>query len=832
MKRPHSRPLGALFACVALASATSALPAWIQDDVDQVHPPLGPPAGSEVTGQEVFPRTVPGERLPADAVEISFHESAAEVMARQAALPPEQPGYVHRERNGAQGTWIVPSRQASSSTHSGEHYATNAWGDARMGVGFGGAVDLEGVFALAHGTRGAWARGLQVVGYRDGREVARTEWTGELGEAPVWLAIDFAGVHRVEFLAKPAFDGAGFYGIDDLTFERDGVRVVVDFDDLDWKDELTGSGYAGLRWETGTGEFAQDTLREVHPPEAPPGADPAGGETIEPPTAEAGGGATLPALTQDFVGPFLGDEGAGWLPPDTHGAIGPEHFVSVVNMHLSVYDRDTGARLLSTSLQNFFSTSGSVGDPRVLYDHHAARWVIMASNFSSGVRFAYSHTSDPMGAWLKAFINMAQGADGGRWPDYPLMGLDQNGIYLAAYMVGGSRMSIFAMDKTPLVTGTPSLGTITAWRDLPWEGAIQPCVTHGTPPGEYLVSQASSTSLRLRRVNPPLASPTLTELGFVTIPTADNAPSAPALGSTVNLSTVDRRPMNSVYRNGSVWCAHTITRSGRAACRWYEIDAGTVSTVQVGNIEDSTFYYFFPAIAVNARGDVVVGFTGSHAGSYAGAFYTGRLVSDPPNEMAVPAVYHAGEGPYNHASSGTNRWGDYSMTTVDPRDDLALWTIQEYGRSANNWGTWVAKLEFGGCLGSISNYCIGSPSSTGFGSALIATGSTSIAANDFGLTATLSPPGQFGVFFMGPNQVQIPFGDGFLCLAGGIVRFNPPILADAFGEASIAIDVTSPPAAGLIVAESTWNFQWWYRDPAGMLSGFNTSDAIEATFCE
>lgn len=30
---------------------------------------------------------------------------------------------------------------------------------------------------------------------------------------------------------------------------------------------------------------------------------------------------------------------------------------------------------------------------------------------------------------------------------------------------------------------------------------------------------------------------------------------------------------------------------------------------------------------------------------------------------------------------------------------------------------------------------------------------------------------------------------------------------------------------------STWNLQFWYRDPLGGFTGFNFSDGIEVTFC-
>jgi len=132
---------------------------------------------------------------------------------------------------------------------------------------------------------------------------------------------------------------------------------------------------------------------------------------------------------------------------------------------------------------------------------------------------------------------------------------------------------------------------------------------------------------------------------------------------------------------------------------------------------------------------------------------------------------------------------------------------------------------------SIRSYCTGAPSSVGPGSRLLTTGSASIAANDLELVATQCPPGQPGIFFMGSTQLEVPFGNGFLCAGGEIRRFHPPVLTDASGQARRVVDLTAPPAAGRIVSDSTWNFQYWYRDPDHGGAFFNLSDGVEATFC-
>ena len=141
----------------------------------------------------------------------------------------------------------------------------------------------------------------------------------------------------------------------------------------------------------------------------------------------------------------------------------------------------------------------------------------------------------------------------------------------------------------------------------------------------------------------------------------------------------------------------------------------------------------------------------------------------------------------------------------------------------------VTYFEDAGCPPA-TNYCTSSANSAGAGSVISSTGSTLISANDFGLRTDGNPANQFGVFFMGENQVDLPFGNGRRCASGNVTRF-PLVQANGAGTATYAVDVTTPPALGKIVAGSTWQWQFWYRDPMGGGANFNTSDGLTATYC-
>ena len=66
---------------------------------------------------------------------------------------------------------------------------------------------------------------------------------------------------------------------------------------------------------------------------------------------------------------------------------------------------------------------------------------------------------------------------------------------------------------------------------------------------------------------------------------------------------------------------------------------------------------------------------------------------------------------------------------------------------------------------------------------------------------------------------------------GGATRRLPVQQADFFGDAAYTLDFATSPASD-ITADSTWNFQFWYRDPAAGSPNFNLSDGLEVIFCQ
>ena len=110
-------------------------------------------------------------------------------------------------------------------------------------------------------------------------------------------------------------------------------------------------------------------------------------------------------------------------------------------------------------------------------------------------------------------------------------------------------------------------------------------------------------------------------------------------------------------------------------------------------------HYYFPSIAVNSRGDAVLGFSGSSANQFVSAYFTSRRATDQAGTMRSPIrVIKDGENILNDPNLGGNGVGDYSATTLDPNDGLTIWTVQEYAAGSGCttncaiWGTWIKAI--------------------------------------------------------------------------------------------------------------------------------------------
>ncbi len=122
-----------------------------------------------------------------------------------------------------------------------------------------------------------------------------------------------------------------------------------------------------------------------------------------------------------------------------------------------------------------------------------------------------------------------------------------------------------------------------------------------------------------------------------------------------------------------------------------------------------------------------------------------------------------------------------------------------------------------------TKYCTANPNSTGSPADLSASGSASSGASYLALTS-MPVPDESGIFFHGTNPAQVPFGNGFMCTTGGIVR--GVVVTGVGNVAAYVYDNSDAKHSLAAFVGSTRNFQHWFRDPAAGGAFFNTSNAM------
>jgi hypothetical protein len=493
-----------------------------------------------------------------------------------------------------------------------------------------------------------------------------------------------------------------------------------------------------------------DPLFEI---EGPPSA-PAPRARLSDSSATAGscaGHPVEPPLSSSFGG--LPDN-ATRIPPDTNGAVGLAHVMTMLNDRVRIRDR-IGGVVSTVSLVSFWAAVGGtdVFDPKLLYESANGRWIATAcadrQSASSRVLFAISAGGDPTGSW--SFYSFDGDAADATWVDFPGFGFNSLWIAITMNMYSNATnafqgVKLWAIDHaTALAGGALTVSVFPTAFDMIPSGkgsTMQPCVTHDAAETTlYLLynnfSSGGVALIRLSRLTGTGAAPawsvvpgsTFSGGGFFLV--ANNfgrtLNDAPQLGDPRLIDTNDTRLLNAVVRNGSVWCAHSGELSGSTAAYWYEIDPTALPSpiVQSGFVSGGDgVHHSFPSIAVNCAGDACMGFSRSDASRYAEAVYVVRLAGDAPGTMGPVRLLKAGEDWYfKDFGSGRNRWGDYSSTVVDPVDDRAFWTLQEYARqhadptdNGSRWGTMWGRI---GSCGSPSitdqpdtlTLCEGSPAS-------------------------------------------------------------------------------------------------------------------------
>jgi hypothetical protein len=530
---------------------------------------------------------------------------------------------------------------------------------------------------------------------------------------------------------------------------------------------------------------------------------------------------TPQTLGTSFTGATISDT-PGFVPPDTMGAAGPTQYLVTVNGRFRSFSKTTGLAdgALNVTPDVFFSSvrSGNTSDPRVRYDRLSGRWFITMIDVNSTnnrILIAVSSGSTLASESNFTFFDIPSDSTAptrvtSDFADYDTLGIDANALYIGTNVFSGTGAfrgtDGYIVRKSSVLGGGPIV--VTVFRNLAIgteEGPFTPQGVDNVDPnateGAFIgVSNAFFGELVLRRVASPGGTPSISSNILITVPSTAFPLAAPQTGSAKKLDALDDRLFAATFRNGRLWTAHNIgvNSSGvassptRTAVRWYELTGirigQTPSIVQSGTIFDGAAsnprFFLIPSVMVSGQGHAAFGFSTSGGAEHPNAATVGRLVGSTLGTVGTTQLYTSSTSTYGPQAPTIQRWGDYSYTSLDPVDDMTMWTVQEFSNATNSWAVRVVKL-------------IAPPPATpaSAGPASIAAGHSSV-----NVTVTGSQTSESGFYDPGSNLGggAVPFSHIGASVTGGVtvnsVTFNSPtqitLNVSTVGAASGAQSVT------------------------------------------
>ena len=381
-----------------------------------------------------------------------------------------------------------------------------------------------------------------------------------------------------------------------------------------------------------------------------------------------GAGAT--AFGSGFPGASNNDNGTilGFLvaPPDTNGAVGPIDYVQMINLLTTVFDKDGNIEEGPFPSNAFWAGMGgnceayNQGDPVVLYDDTADRWLVSQfafpdnlKSFSQCVAISESgvdgNPSDPMGAYHRYEFSF----NGYGLNDYPKHGIVSNSITMTAnlftargkkFFYGGTFLGV--MDKAAMYAGAPanligfSIGTGESGfvaGDL--DGG-------GSAPALFATAMSQNNRFDVWQIDVDWADPNSASASRIAsmpitsfssnLCSSSRGACIPQPNSGPKLESLSDRLMHRLqirdfgtYR--TMVAAHTVdVGGGRAGIRWYELRPTPTgrawSLYQQGTYgPNDGEYRWMPSIAMNAAGDIGVGYLLANTSTYVSTAVAGPV---------------------------------------------------------------------------------------------------------------------------------------------------------------------------------------------------------------
>ena len=396
-------------------------------------------------------------------------------------------------------------------------------------------------------------------------------------------------------------------------------------------------------------------------------------------------------------------------PTDPAGAVGPNHYISVINTAFQIFDK--GGNSLTDGLISpnpTIFTSGGCCDLTASYDNAADRWVL--SFLGGGVQVAVSDGPDPVNDSWTVYSYSAVS-------DYQKLSVWRDGYYMTENTGSANKLHVFeraamldaasaGTDPQILSFSLPGLvtsgfhspqvlnitdanfptsggATVMYMQDDAWSGVDTDHVKLWNVAIDWDSPNDSEVSAAVELTTTPFVS-VFDGGSFSNLPQPDGGPTIDALQATIMNQAQFRKfsNYNSALFNFVVDVDGTSTK--QAGIRWYELrqtaDGEPWEIFQEGTYTAPDNRHAWNAsLIMDVRGNIGMGYSGMSSDNSSdsqvrvGSYYTGRFAQDPINVMTLEEGIIV-EGDAN--IPGT-RYGDYSKIDLDPDNDKKFWFINE-----------------------------------------------------------------------------------------------------------------------------------------------------------
>ena len=435
----------------------------------------------------------------------------------------------------------------------------------------------------------------------------------------------------------------------------------------------------------------------------------------------------------------------GVFPPDPNGVIGNDYYMQVTNTiggtQMVIFDL-LGNEVFSfanlNDLWTEFNAMG-LGDPVVLWDHGASRWVLTEfQDFSSSaLLIAISESSDPTGSWYVYRFETPT------FPDYPKYGIWHN-AYLVTTNEFGEDDPVYALDRQAMLNGEdadmltfgiPKFVDTDAFQvatPITWDGFNAP--SEDSP--AYAVRMyddawgGGQDKIELWELDinwdDPDGSSITGPFEFFTTPFESdlcnggdifNCISQPN-GQTVSALQhviMHRAPYNRFSGHESIALQFSVDVDGndRAGIRWMELRRSGNEAWQLyqegTHAPDDAHNRFMGSLALDHKGNMLLAYTLGGPEKEFSLAYTGRLANDPLGVLTIDEYEFA----TGLSSSNNQRWGDYSAMTVSPQNGTDFWFTGEYMK-ADQWGTKIMSTRITRDSNDVGPQAIITPQNSGY----------------------------------------------------------------------------------------------------------------------